>query len=189
MKNNYSHFYNKGFNGQTIFFSKSDYFMLLDLMHKYCCRYNITMVAYCLIPNHYHFLLRQDGEVSDSKYVQTVFNSFVQKINKKYNREGTIFKGRAQSRAVETEAYLYHLCRYIHANPVKHGLVKAPTDWLYSNYREYLQIRKGNLYDSSFFDNVFENPNDYENWVNEYIESIFDSHSKPDPNYTDLYLE
>ena len=69
MRNSYAHYYNKGFHGQNIFFSNSDYLMLLDLMGKNMERYHITIVAYCLIPNHYHFLLRQDGSASPSLFI------------------------------------------------------------------------------------------------------------------------
>ncbi len=189
MEYSYSHFYNKGVNGQPIFFAESDYLMLLDLMNKYCHRYHISMIAYCLIPNHYHFLLRQNTEETDSRFVQTLFNTFVQKMNKKYNRQGTLFKASAKSRTVDKQEYLYHLCRYIHANPVKHNLVKNPLDWEYSNYHEYLHIRDGSLYDETFFNGIFETPNDYRQWVNKYIESITDTNVENQYKYKRFYFE
>ncbi len=189
MKNDYSHFYNKGVNGRPIFFVESDYLMLLDLMNKYCLRYHITMIAYCMIPNHYHFLLRQNNTATDSRFVQTLFNTFVQKMNRIYKRQGTLFKGSAKSCAVDKKEYLYHLCRYIHANPVKHNLVKDPLDWAYSNYHEYLHIRDGSLYDESFFNGIFDTPNEYKQWVDEYIESIMDVNAENKIINKRLYFE
>jgi len=189
LKNSYAHYYNKGYHGQNIFFSKPDYLMLLDLMGKNSERYQITIVAYCLIPNHYHFLLRQDGSDSSSLFIQTLFNTFVQKMNKKYNRQGTLFKGSVQSREIEKQDYLFHLCRYIHANPVKHKLVSDPIDWEYSNYREYLNIRKGRLYDNSFFNSTFSLPEEYKQCVNKYVYSLKNLNNKKQSKYNDIYFE
>ncbi len=163
--------------------------MLLDLMGKNRERYHITIVAYCLIPNHYHFLLKQDGSASPSLFIQTLFNTFVQKMNKKYHREGTLFKGSVQSREIEKQDYLFHLCRYIHANPVKHKLVSDPADWEYSNYREYLNIRKGKLYDEAFFNDSFQLPAEYKEWVNEYVDSLKNINNENESKYNAAYFE
>jgi len=142
-----------------------------------------------MIPNHYHFLLRQNNTATDSRFVQTLFNTFVQKMNRIYKRQGTLFKGSAKSCAVDKKEYLYHLCRYIHANPVKHNLVKDPLDWAYSNYHEYLHIRDGSLYDESFFNGIFDTPNEYKQWVDEYIESIMDVNAENKIINKRLYFE
>lgn len=57
----------------------------------------ITVIAYCLMPNHYHFLLRQDGETSIADCIQAIFNSYTKAFNKMYHRTGTLFEGRFQA--------------------------------------------------------------------------------------------
>jgi putative transposase len=122
-KGHFYHVYGRGANRERIFFSENNYLYCLELVKKYRQRYGLTVIGYCLMPNHYHFLLRQDGEVSVSRFVGTLFNAYTQALNKEIGRTGTLFEGRFRSVWVDQEAYLLHLCRYIHANPAKAGLI------------------------------------------------------------------
>jgi len=65
--------------------------------------------------------------------------------------------------------YLLHLCRYIHANPVKDGIVGGLDDWPYSNYPEWIGARRGKLFDRKFVDAYFEIPEDYSSFVLDYL--------------------
>lgn len=89
---------------------------------------NVAVIAYCLLPNRYHWLLRQDGPVAAGEVPRRVFGSYTQAFNKAYARSGTLFEGVYRAILVDDEAYLCNLCRYIHCNPVKHGLVALPED-------------------------------------------------------------
>ena len=133
---------------------------------------SVTIVAYCLMPNHYHLLLRQDGEISLSKFINVVFNAYVQAVNKQIGRKGTLFAGRFKHIHVDRQEYLLHLVRYIHLNPLEAGLVSLPENWPYSNYHEWIGIRKGTLVDLEFVSSYFTDGNDYRKFVVEYqIES------------------
>ncbi|MCD6334967.1 MAG: transposase [Candidatus Latescibacteria bacterium] len=66
------------------------------------------------MPNHYHFLLRQDGEVSLSRFINVAFNVYVQALNKQLERKGTLFEGRFKHVLVDKDEYILYLCRYIH---------------------------------------------------------------------------
>jgi putative transposase len=68
---------------------------------------------------------------------QLVFNSYGKAYNKRYDHSGTLFEGRYKAKHVDSDCYLRHLCRYIHANPVKDGLVEHLEEWPYSNYLEW----------------------------------------------------
>jgi hypothetical protein len=70
---------------------------------------------------------------------------------------------------VENEPYLLHLCRYIHANPVIHGLVDDVADWPYSNYLEWIGEREGTLVDRDFVRAYYPRANDYREFVAQYI--------------------
>jgi hypothetical protein len=74
-----------------------------------------------------------------------------------------------QARHVTNDAYLPHLCRYIHANPVKDGMVAHPEDWPYSNYAEWIGTRDGKLVDAAFVRKHFPNPADYAAFVIDYL--------------------
>jgi hypothetical protein len=117
------------------------------------------------MPNHYHFLLRQDGIQTVSKFVQNIFNSYTKAFNKAYHRTGTLFEGLYKAIAVDTDVQLIHLCRYIHRNPLDAGLVSDLTDWPYSNYLEWVGKRSGTLFDKNFVKDRFIVSNDYERFV------------------------
>ena len=117
------------------------------------------------MPNHYHFLLRLEEDGALSRFIQRLFNSYTQAFNKQQGRSGTLFEGRAKSILVDTEGYALYLCRYIHLNPVKAGLVAHPGEWPYSNYLEWVERRSGTLVDRAFVREYFPTPADYEAFV------------------------
>ncbi len=160
-KGEYYHIFNRGVNKEQIFFSSAHYLYCLKLVSKYALKYHITIIAYCLMPNHYHFLVRQDDDISVSKFIGLVFNAYVQGINRLLNRSGALFEGRFKHVHVEDESYLVYICRYIHLNPVSAGLVKQPELWPYSNCREWLGTRNGTLIDREFENSYFENQQGY----------------------------
>lgn len=159
------HIYNRGSGRQPIFFEEENYHYLLHLFMKYTRTTGIAVIAYCLMPNHYHFLVRQDSETPAGLLFQRVFNSYTKAINKKYNRSGTLFQGRYRCILIEKTNQLYHLCRYIHANPVKAGLVASPEQWLFSNYRDWIGLRDGILCDNDFIQTQFGMASEYAEFV------------------------
>jgi len=165
----YYHVYNRGANRNLIFFSDDDFLCCLGLIKQYARHYQITVIAYCLLSNHYHFLLRQDGPAPVSKFIGVIFNSYVQSLNLRMERSGTLFEGRFKHRRVNDETYLLNLCRYIHANPVLHGIVDDPAMWQFSNYLEWVGQRPGNLVDRAFITKYFDSPAAYELYVLEYL--------------------
>ena len=164
----YYHIYNRGCNRELIFRSHENYRFLLRRVKHYLPEYQISVIAYCLMPNHYHFLLRQDGTQPISTLIQAIFNSYTKAFNKMHGRSGTLFEGPFQAVHIAEERYLVHLCRYIHRNPLDAGLVAHPADWLYSNYLEWVERRSGTLVDREFVRSRFPTPEAYEQFVMEY---------------------
>ena len=164
----YFHIYNRGVNHQDIFHAAENYLFLLGRVKKYLLPNQIAMIAYCLMPNHYHFLLRQDGEIPISVFIQAVFNSYSKAFNLAFARTGTLFEGPFRAVAIEKYEYLLHLCRYIHRNPVDAGLVKHPAEWQYSNYLEWIGRRAGTLVEMDFVMANYPNPAEYEEFVMDY---------------------
>jgi REP element-mobilizing transposase RayT len=151
----YYHIYNRGAGKQAIFFNDGNYVYLLGLIKRYLKKYGATIIAYCLMPNHYHFLLRQDSEVPLSKFINVVFNAYVQAVNLQQSRTGTLFEGRFQHAWIDRDDYLIHLCRYIHNNPRKAGLVAQLENWPFSNYPDWIGSREGKLKDDVFIHDNF----------------------------------
>jgi len=165
----YYHFYNRGAHRISIFREDDNYLFVLRKVKEYCRSLALTPIAYCLMPNHYHFLIRQDGENWAGLLPQRVFNSYSKAYNKRYEHSGTLFEGNYRVILVENEVHLLHLCRYIHANPVKHGLVADLAEWPYSNYLEWIGERDGTLVDRDFVREHFASPQSYREFVLDYL--------------------
>ncbi|MGB1249789.1 MAG: transposase [Candidatus Promineifilaceae bacterium] len=168
----YYHLYNRGARRLSIFQDKRDYVFALKLMKEYCRKFSLAMIAYCLMPNHYHFLVRQDGEPRAGLLPQRVFNRYSTVFNKKYSHSGTLFERRFKAEQIVDVDHLKHLCRYIHGNPVKDGFVEAVNEWAYSNYPEWAGIRPGTLVDRQFVDDCFGGFVAYEEYLQEYLDEL-----------------
>ena len=167
----YFHFYNRGSHKIPIFREPENYLFVLRSIKKYLTDLNQTLIAYCLMPNHYHFLVRQDGDIPASLLIQRIFNSYSKAYNKRYQHTGTLFEGNYRVKSILQTSHLLHLCRYIHANPVKDGFVAQPGDWLYSNYQEWVGLRSGTLVDLAFVHSHFPTPGAYKEFVDDYLQT------------------
>ncbi len=161
---NYYHVYNRGVSKELIFRSRENYLFLLGKAKEFLINLPVSVVAYCLMPTHYHFLLEAE-RMQAGRFIQRLFNSYTQALNKMHSRTGTLFEGRAKFKLIQTDEYLLQLARYIHLNPVEAGLVRAPLDWEFSNYAEWTQKRNGVLVKSSLVQQYFPQPSDYEEFV------------------------
>jgi putative transposase len=113
------------------------------------------------MPNHYHFLLQQNGDSSISKFIGIVFNQYVQYTNHLNSKRGPLFEGRFKHIMVDKDEYLQILCRYIHLNPVSAGLVVNAADWKYSDYIEWASGK------CPYVNDYFLSVGDYVNFVQE----------------------
>ncbi|NWF90871.1 MAG: transposase [Ignavibacteriaceae bacterium] len=165
----YFHIYNRGAGKAKIFFEEDNYIYLLKKIKEYSAKYEFSVIAYSLMPNHFHLLLRQDAEQSLNIALGFMFNAYTKAINKKYSRSGTLFEGSFKSIHVEDAKYLMELCRYIHRNPFDDGLVKNIEDWKYSNYLEWINKRNGSLIDKKFRDKYFPEGKGYQTFVLDHL--------------------
>ncbi|HLF19407.1 MAG TPA: transposase, partial [Bacteroidota bacterium] len=131
-------------------------------------KYQIAVIAYCLMPNHYHFLLRQEVATRIDELMQSVFTGYVKAFNKAHKRSGTLFEGPFQAKHVKHQDYLLHLCRYIHRNPIDASLVRNIEEWEFSNYHEWIGKRDGAFVDTSFVKGHFASSSDYQDFVLNY---------------------
>jgi REP element-mobilizing transposase RayT len=165
MQGGYYHVYNRGCNREPIFRDGVDYRFLLQQIEHFLPEHPLTIIAYCLMPNHYHFLLRPQKDGAIGPFLQRLFSSYTQSFNRRWERSGTLFAGRPKTTLIDTEEYLLHVCRYIHMNPVKAGLVTNPEQWPFSNYREWIGRRNGTLIDRDFVRLYFPTAADYQQFV------------------------
>jgi|TARA_Y100000031_G_C8214775_1_gene382814 REP element-mobilizing transposase RayT len=172
MKENYYHIYNRGIDNRPIFFNEDNYHYFIRLMKENHKRYNISILVYCLIPNHFHILVQQKSEIDVSRFVQSLNNAFVQGMNRQLKRKGTLYEGRTQAKLVKDENYLMHACRYIHLNSIKHGLVQNHSDWAFSNYGTCVNGVDDEITDMNFIEELFSSREQYKEFVEDYIESM-----------------
>lgn len=165
----YYHIYNRGANRDLIFFNDENYSYCLRLMSKYKDKYNLSLIAYCLMPNHYHFIIRQNSDNGISEFMRDVFNTYAQAVNRQQKRKGTLFQGRFKHIHIEKNEHILHLCRYIHLNPVKAGLVDFPEEWRFSDYSDWIGERDDTLTDISFMLGNFGSSRNYREFVMEYL--------------------
>lgn len=98
----------------------------------------VEIICYCLMPNHFHFMVKQLKDSGISNFMSQLANSYTKYFNIKYNRVGALLQGAFKSVIVESDEQLIHLSRYIHINPVVSGMCKTPEDYLWSSYGEYV---------------------------------------------------
>ena len=165
----YYHLYNRGAHKAPIFREHDNYVYVLHQVKKVISEQNLTVVAYCLLPNHYHFLVRQNGDAAAGLLAQYVFNAYSKAYNTRYEHSGTLFEGPFRAIRVDSQPYLLHLCRYIHANPARHGIVTQLEEWPYSNYFECLGLRDGELIDREFVRDCFGTAEQYRQFVLDYV--------------------
>ena len=101
-------------------------------------RQHTQIIAYCLMPTHFHVLARQLNKDGISIFLKHTLNSYARYFNIKHKRQGTLWMSRFQNRLIENDGQLLHVTRYIHLNPATARLVKKPEDWPWSSYQEYI---------------------------------------------------
>jgi REP element-mobilizing transposase RayT len=169
LPNHYYHIYNRGAHKANLFLSDKDYLLLLQQIKCHLKEFAITVIAYCLMSNHFHFILRQNGQAKISDFMQAVFHSYSMSFNQFHRHSGTLFEGPFRAILIDRNEYLLHLCRYIHRNPLEAGMVLKPEQWRYSNYAEFIGKRRGTLVDYQFVAMNFGSPEAYEEFVMNYI--------------------
>lgn len=139
LKTPFLHVMVQGVNKEYIFYKKEYIEKYLKIIKENKKRYQLTILAYCIMNNHAHFLI----------YVKDInqLGQFMQKINLlysvAYNREekrcGVLFRNRYQTEPIYNEKYLINCIKYIHNNPVKAKMVSKCEDYPYSSYNDYLK--------------------------------------------------
>jgi len=166
--NHFYHIYNRGINQDLIFFSPDNYHYFQRLLRRNIRRYNIAVVAYCLLPNHYHLLLRPRKDNNLSQFMNSLFGSYTQAVNKQQGRLGPLFQGRFHAILVDKEEYLIHLARYIHLNPVISELSNAAHEWPFSNYVDVVAHRGGDFKDTTLVPERFSSGEEYQKFVEDH---------------------
>jgi len=137
----YYHVVNRGRGRMNIFRNHRDYKDFLRLMAECCDQYQVSVVAYCLMSNHYHLLLHTP-HANLSAYMRQLNGVYTQAFNRRYRQDGSLFRGRYKAVIVQEEFYLMRVIRYIHLNPKKAEIVRKPEDYEWASHKEYLKVNR-----------------------------------------------
>jgi REP element-mobilizing transposase RayT len=167
LPDNIYHIYNQGNNHQDIFLNDEDYLIFLRMLRKHI-HSNTEIIAWCLMPNHFHLLVYTDerscerikqGGLEIEKLtngIRKLLSGYARVFNKRYNRMGSVFRQKTKAKNVaesdwvvkhnfSLQDYCSRCFDYIHQNPVVSALVKQQEDWKYSSYCDYAGLRNGTL--------------------------------------------
>lgn len=157
------HVWSHANGNDNLFVSDANYRYFLNKYKEYILPV-VDTLAYCLMPNHLHLMIRVKGEnevlqflkqkkktttlqgfqtlegfsKTISKQFSDLFNGYTQAYNKQFNRKGSLFNPRFPRKLIKDESHFTTLIAYIHHNPVHHGFVKNIDDWPYSSWHAYL---------------------------------------------------
>jgi len=185
------HAYNRGVEKRPTFLCADDYLRFLESMRifntiktggrigalyeaKPCeDEQLVRIVAYCLMPNHFHLVLKQVADDGISRFIQKLATGYTMYFNKCYDRSGVLFQGVFKSKHVPTNEYLLHLSRYVHLNPL--DLIPTGSspeekrrflrEYRWSSFGEYLSVGDGLADGKAIVLNQFRSPKEYVKFV------------------------
>jgi putative transposase len=130
------HILNRGNGRNEIFHKAGDYDAFIKLLREAKKTYPVDILAYCVMPNHFHFILRPRQATQLSVMMQWLMTSHVRRYHKHYGGCGHVWGGRYKSFIIQKDRYLLTVIRYIESNPVRAGLVSSARDWNWSSHNE-----------------------------------------------------
>lgn len=146
------HVTQRGNNREQCFFDAEDFKKYLSLLKRYSLEKESVLLAYCLMSNHIHLLLKPMQENSLSKLMQGISLCYTQYFNGKYMRTGRLWECRYHSCVIDAEKYLWRVARYIERNPVRAKVVKKAEDYLYSSAKAHIMDEPNNMLQEPLFD-------------------------------------
>ena len=127
----------QGVNKEYIFDSNERIELYLRIINENIRDYELTIMAYCMMNNHAHFLVYVEDIKELGKFMHKCNLQYAQIYNREKNRVGVLFRNRFQTEPIYNEKYLINCIKYIHQNPVKAKMVNKCEDYKYSSYNDY----------------------------------------------------
>ncbi len=173
-KGQYYHIFNRGNNKQPTFLDKLDFYSFLKRVRvvlglptgspsptlKPLPPNSFSIHAYCLMNNHFHFLIKQNSDIPISKLLSKVCTSYSLYFNKRHGHVGHLFQDRFKAKLITNDVYFTYLTAYIHNNPPN------PISYEFSSFGEILGLKPNNLCERAFLLSIFSNnPENYKKFV------------------------
>lgn len=197
----YYHLYNRGVEKRPVFTNKREYKRALETLNYYrfsnaspkfskflvqpperksefLARFAfqenklVEIVSFCLMPNHFHFLVKQLKDRGIAAFVSNFTNSYTKYFNTKHERNGPLFTGVFKAVLVETDRQLLHLSRYIHLNPVTSFIIREEylDSYAWSSLGEYLGTAKNTIVDTKELLSNFSSRDKYRTFIYDQVQ-------------------
>ena len=175
----YYHLYNRGVNKRRIFIDSEDYAVFMNLLKRYLdnqpakdnkgreykrLHSKIELLAFCLMPTHYHLLVYQHTPEAITELIRPVATAYTMFFNKKYKRQGPLFQSRFRAAVVNKEAYLQHISRYLHLNPEDYQ------NWEFSSLPYFMGKKNSGWVRPDRILELFDDRHEYKTFVEDYAE-------------------
>lgn len=188
----YYHIYNRGVEKRRIFEKNWDYSRLIKTIKYYQLlgpkpklsrfltgsvlkpdpdKKIVEIICFCLMPNHFHFLIRQLKAGGITEFTSKLSNSYTKYYNVKYNRIGPLLQGEFKAVLIESDEQLMHISRYIHLNPIVSYLIKDLDQYIWSSYIEYTESING-ICNKEAVLNFFKSPQAYQKFVLDQVDYV-----------------
>lgn len=180
------HIYNRGLERKDIFTQRHDYSLFIDTFFYYQIqnpkpRFSnfrqsklfpvdpskkiVDIICYCLMPNHFHLLVKQLKDGGITEFMRRFILSYIKYRNLKYKHQGPLLNGPFKAVRMETDEQLIHVSRYIHLNPLVSLLVKDLNFYSWSSYKTYTGLNNDPRLAKEEILNFFKSPQDYKKFV------------------------
>jgi putative transposase len=139
------HITQRGNNRAACFFDTQDYHAYLNYLSQHATEFGCAIHAYVLMTNHVHLLLTPASIEGPAQLMKRVGQRYVQHVNRRHKRSGTLWQGRFHSCLTQTEQYVLSCYRYVELNPVRAGMVGHPAQFAWSSFGQNITGEPGGL--------------------------------------------
>src|SRR5438045_2451302 len=139
------HVLNRGNGRAEVFHKPDDYAAFLRLLPLAVKRLPIRILAFCLMPNHFHLVLWPHGDGDLGRFMQWVMTSHVRRYHRHYQTSGHVWQGRFKAFPIQDDEHLLTVLRYVERNALRANLVKRAENWTWSSLRERLSRQPSEL--------------------------------------------
>jgi putative transposase len=135
------HIFNRSINREKIFTREENYRYFIGKLLELDSEWEL--IGYCLMPTHFHFLVRIGTDNQDSlrRAIGDMLSGYTKGVNKERGRTGSLFQQHTKAKVIKDQTYLKMVLHYIHQNPLRAGISKSLSDWPHTSYRDYCGIR------------------------------------------------
>ncbi len=133
------HVINRGNGRARVFYKDRDFQAFVDLFEPACERLPMRILAWCLMPNHFHLVLWPRGDGDLSRWMQWLMTAHVRRYHKNHRTSGHVWQGRFKAFPIQQDAHLLTVLRYVERNPLRAGLVRQAENWRWSSLPSWIE--------------------------------------------------